>query len=242
MNANIIDFFKMSKLSGYGKTLMEYFFSSSDDKQILDPLTTVIKIALLYFYDAGTKLTIYNNVITLQEPDIFQGAIRTVRKNYGNSRNTLYNIKEPIINCMTWFPYSRYPELKNIYEYAIRGLEKLKSNYDGMICDSIDNYIERIKQNLKNMEEKLNSSRLEETVVLQDRLQADIKKIWNMDEIKLIDNFFTILEKRYEIKDIDNIENKDNKGVKNIINSISVFLKEKDEKIVKFLKEYFRNL
>ena len=111
-----------------------------------------------------------------------------------------------------------------------------------MICDSIDNYIERIKQNLKNMEEKLNSSRLEETVVLQDRLQADIKKIWNMDEIKLIDNFFTILEKRYEIKDIDNIENKDNKGVKNIINSISVFLKEKDEKIVKFLKEYFRNL
>ena len=123
-----------------------------------------------------------------------------------------------------------------------KGLEKLKSNYDGMICDSIDNYIERIKQNLKNMEENLNSSRLEETVVLQDRLQADIKKIWNMDEIKLIDNFFTILEKRYEIKDIDNIENKDNKGVKNIINSISVFLKEKDEKIVNFLKEYFRKL
>ena len=62
MNANIIDFFKMSKLGGYGKTLMEYFFSSSDDKQILDPLTTVIKIALLYFYDAGTKLTIYKNI------------------------------------------------------------------------------------------------------------------------------------------------------------------------------------
>ena len=46
-----------------------------------------------------------------------------------NNAETLYNIKEPIINCMSWFPYSRYPDLKNIYTYAIKGLEKLKNNY-----------------------------------------------------------------------------------------------------------------
>jgi len=241
MSNNIINFIKTNKIGEYGKTLFEYLFKQkdNDDKQILDPLTTVIKIALLYFYDSGTKLTIYKNAITLQEPDIFQG---TIRRTYGNSRNTLYNIKEPIVNCMTWFPYSRYPDLKNIYTYAIKGLEKLKKNYDGMICDSIDNYIEKIKINLQKMEDNLNSSKLDETVILQDRLQSEIKKIWNIEEIRLINSFFTILEKRNETKHIENIENKDNKGMKNIMASILVFLNEKDEKVTKYLKQYLTQL
>lgn len=143
---------------------------------------------------------------------------------------------------MRWFPYSRYEELKTIYSYAIKGLEKLKKNYDGMICDSIDNYINLIKNNLIKMEDKLNSSMLEETVVLKDKLQTDIKKIWNLEEIKLINNFFIILKQRYEYKDVENIENVNNKGLKNIMNSILVFLNEKDEKVIEFLKEYITKL
>jgi hypothetical protein len=241
MSSKIFNFIKYEKLSDYGKTLFNYLFTKkkSTDKQILDPLTTVIKLALLYFYDNGTKLTIYNNSITLQEPDILQG---TIRATYGNSRNTLHNIKEPIINCMRWFPYSRYEELKTIYTYAVKGLEKLKKNYDGMICDSIDNYINFINNNLIKMEDRLNSSMLEETVVLQDKLQTDIKKIWNLEEITLINTFFIVLKQRYENKDIENIENVDNKGLKNIMNSIIVFLNEKDEKVIEFLKEYITKL
>lgn len=92
------------------------------------------------------------------------------------------------------------------------------------------------------MEDKLNSSMLEETVVLKDKLQTDIKKIWNLEEIKLINNFFIILKQRYEYKDVENIENVNNKGLKNIMNSILVFLNEKDEKVIEFLKEYITKL
>jgi hypothetical protein len=234
MTTKFLDMIYYDKLSDYGRTFYNYLFTKPKnvDKQILDPLTTVIKLALLYFYESGTKLTIYNNSITLHPPDILQGAIRTT---YSNSRNTLYNIKEPIINCMTWFPYSRYPDLKTIYSFAIKGLEKLKENYDGSICDSIDNYITIINNNL-------NLTVLDETIILQDKLQSNIKKIWNVDEIKLINNFFIILNSRYETKNIKNIENENNKGLQNIINSILCFLNEKDENVVKYLKTYITNL
>lgn len=241
MSGKILSFIKYEKFSDYGKTLFNYLFTKKKnmDKQILDPLTTVIKLALLYFYDNGTKLLIHDNSITLQEPDILQGAIRF---RYGNSSKTLHNLKEPIINCMKWFPYSRYEYLKNIYAFAIKGLEKLKNNYDGVICDSIDNYINLIKNNLIQMEDKLNSSMLEETVILQDKLQSDIKKIWNIEEIKLINNFFVILQQRFDTKNIKNIENENNKGMINIMNSILVFLNEKDDKVIQYLKEYITKL
>ena len=73
MSNKILSFIKYENLSDYGKTIFNYLFTKkkNSDKQILDPLTTVIKLALLYFYDNGTKLLIHDNSITLQEPDIF---------------------------------------------------------------------------------------------------------------------------------------------------------------------------
>ena len=241
MSNKFLDMIYYDKLSDYGKFVYQYLFSrkKNADKQILDPLTTVIKLALLYFYENKTKLTIHNNSITLQKPDFFQGAYRY---STGNSGKTLHNLKEPIINCMMWFPYSRYEDLKTIYTFAIKGLEKLKTNYDGVISDSIDSYISLIRNNLAKMADKLNSSKLDETVILQDKLQSDIKKIWNIEEIKLINNFFIILDQRSKVRNVKNIENEGDKGMQNIIDSILCFLQEKDEKVIQYLEEYITKL
>jgi len=239
MSYKILDMIHYDKISEYGKTVYDYLFAKKDDKQILDPLTTVIKIALLYFYETGTKVSINNNCIQFHEPTPFQGVVRFRN---GDSRTKLHNLKEPIQNCMLWFPYSRYEDLKKIYKYAVKGLQKLKVSYNNSTNDLIDYYIEIINKNLNEMENKLDSSKLEETIVLQDRLQSDIKKIWNYQEVKLIRTFFDILEVRYENKDIKNVENEDGKGVKNVLKSIFYFLKEKDEKVVKYLNEFITHL
>ena len=166
------------KITDYSSLLTNFFKKKKSDKQILDPLTTIIKIALLSFYKKGSKLSIINNKICIQEPTFYQG---TIRWTYGDSRSKLYNLREPIEYCMLWFPYSRYKELKNIYLLAIKGLKKLKESYNTLDSDDydliehlIDYYIKIINENFKNIEKKVNEGLLEKSVILNDKLQVKI--------------------------------------------------------------------
>ena len=228
----------ISNFSGYGKTAIDYILNTNNklDKQILDPLTTVIKIALLHFYDKGTKLSIYNNTINIQEANIIQGLLRWTQ---GDSRNKLYNLKEPIKNCLVWFPYSKYNNLKIIYTHAIFGLEKLKNSYSksstNITIHIIEYYIKIIRDNLDEMELKLNGTKnqnIEESIILNDTLQKNIKKIWTVYDISLVENFFKILIKRHD----------ENKDTQHIFLSLLQFLKEKDNKIKEYILKYTTEL
>ena len=48
---------------------------------ILDPLSTIIKLAIISFKPIGTKISICNNLIGIQEPGLFQPIVRFVFKN-----------------------------------------------------------------------------------------------------------------------------------------------------------------
>ena len=58
---------------------------------LLDPLSVIIKLALLGYKPAGTKVNISNNIIQLQEVGIFQAIVRMVQKNNRNDLQYLYN-------------------------------------------------------------------------------------------------------------------------------------------------------
>ena len=90
-----------------------------------------------------------------------------------------------------------------------------------------------IKKNLQNVEEKINKNEIEQSIILNNKLQIEIKKIWNKNDIKLINAFFEILEKQFD-------ENK--KDEENVFKSIMCFLKEKDFKIKKYLNKYSTEL
>jgi hypothetical protein len=233
MSKQLTNIITKLKITDYSSLLMNFLKKKKSDKQILDPLTTIIKIALLSFYEKGSKLSIINNKICIQEPTFYQG---TVRWTYGDSRCKLYNLREPIEYCMLWFPYSRYKELKDIYLLAIDGLKKLKESYN--TCDSddydlidhlIDYYIKIINENFRNMEKKVNEGLLEQSVILNDRLQGQIKKIWKKEDILLINGYFNILKSN-------------NNNNNRVFDSINVFLDGKDEIIQKFIKKYSTEL
>lgn len=234
MSNQLTSFITKLKITDYSNLLMNFFKKKKSDKQILDPLTTIIKIALLSFYEKGSKLSIINNKICIQEPTFYQG---TVRWRYGDSRSKLYNLREPIEYCMLWFPYSRYKELKDIYLLAIDGLKKLKVTYKDnddddnvdLIDHLIDYYIKIINENFRNMEKKVEEGLLEQSVILNDRLQGQIKKIWKKEDILLIKGYFDILKSN---------NNKNNR----VFDSINVFLDGKDEIIQKFIKKYSTEL
>lgn len=231
MNGNLIKY--ITNVSNYGRTAFEYLMHPKNisDKQILDPLTTIIKISLLYFYKDGAKLRIFNNSIDIQKANNFQGILRW---SYGESRDKLYNLKEPIRNCLTWFPHQRYPNLKIIYGFAILGLEKLKNSYSqsskNITIHLIEYYIKIIKDHLENTNN--DNINIENSIILNDNLQKSIKTIWTKDDIALIDGFFEILIKRSD----------DGKDINNIFLSLLQFLKEKDNQIKTYIIKYTTEL
>ena len=104
----------------------------------LDPLTTLIKLAILPFKPEGTKLSIDNNYIFYSENTVYQFAVRTY---YGNSYNDLRDITKPLHKAVAW--YFDDPKMKYLFENAINGLEKLKQTYGNTgKADAVQSYID----------------------------------------------------------------------------------------------------
>ncbi len=129
-----------------------YTFFNSEQKRNyrLDPLTSVIKLALLNYKNKGTKLSIYNNYIYFSENSIYQFAIR---KYYGDSYNDLRDIKKSLYKAVDW--YYDDQKLKYLFEEAIKGLEKLKDTYgETGKADAVQSYIDILSGFYKKNETK----------------------------------------------------------------------------------------
>lgn len=120
-----------------------------DKNFIIDPLTCLCKLALLYFAPLNTKLGISNHILELQEPEVGQWWRRT---NNRDSREDIYLLYQPIIKSIKWYLMSEDKEsvsidddtrnnIKVIAQFAILGLEKLQQTYkDGNVVLTIQLY------------------------------------------------------------------------------------------------------
>ena len=177
--------------------------------QLLEPLSTIIRLAILYFDLQGTKIAIYNNRIFTQKPNFMQG---TIRWTYGNKRNELHYLYKPIIIAIHKYKAELNDDIKIIFEYAVKGLEKLRSTYKQksgtIICHSIDLYKEAIT---KSIEKKSNNKKskdekevnLTESISYDDitsKLYDDFYNLWNEEQIKIIADLLKLADKQTDIK------------------------------------------
>lgn len=99
---------------------------------ILDPLQCIIQLALLSFCPIGTKISIENNILSIQQPCYSQGLVRWYKN---DNKDDLFYL---FYSCKR-FP-SYYNSLKNItykkqslydvlIKYAISGLDNLSETY-----------------------------------------------------------------------------------------------------------------
>jgi len=113
------------------------FFTKKENSR-LDPLTTLIKLAILPYKPEGTKLSIDNNYIYFSENTIFQFVIR---KYFGDSYNDLRDLRRSLHKAVAW--YFDEPKMKYLFENAIIGLEKLKQTYGNTgKADAVQSYID----------------------------------------------------------------------------------------------------
>ena len=168
-------------------------FNSKSDS-ILDPLTCLIRLAILEYKPLHTKLSINNNKITYNEPNLFQGPLRWSN---GDNREDIHNIYNPIIKATEWYSTNN-DDIQNIFLLSVKGLKKLKESYEpnSTISHSLEFYSEYIMKNMKqnNIKEETN------TIFLQ------LKELWSEREINIINNLLLELEENENISFINAIE------------------------------------
>lgn len=164
---------------------------SNKSKQnfILDPLSVIIKLALLGYKQVGTKVNISNNIVQLQEVGIFQSLVRMVQKNNKSDLQYLYN---PIEFASRYFlseeMLEKFPNMRSLFESALKGITKLTETYKEhllvVIClhfyrNIISNYLEEIYTYDLFIEDEL-------TKYYDDELLNKMEVRWTDDKLQLI--------------------------------------------------------
>ena len=87
-----------SEINNNIKEFLISFFEQKKDS-ILDTLTCLVRLGILDFKPLGTKISLNNNRIKYNEPNVLQGAIRWTN---GDAREDLHNLFTSI-NAICWF-------------------------------------------------------------------------------------------------------------------------------------------
>ena len=97
---------------------------------LLDPLSVIIKLAILASKPVGTKICIHNNIMIFQNPGPFQALCRIV---YNLNKTDLHFMYNPIqLACSKFLSADAVktrPRMRNLFIHAQRGLEKLMDTY-----------------------------------------------------------------------------------------------------------------
>jgi hypothetical protein len=156
---------------------------------LLDPLSVIIKLAIIGNKPIGTKILIQNNVIYFQEPGIFQSITRMF---YNSNKTDLQYMYNPIhIACSTFLSkefIQKTPRLKSLFVFAQNGLKNLIETYKNCSIISLClNYYYAIITN--HVEQKYNDSIFYKdsiTSYYTKELIDTLNEQWTQDKIKVI--------------------------------------------------------
>ena len=163
---------------------------------ILDPLSVIIKLAILSNKPIGTKICISRNIIYFQEPGIFQGLCRYFLKTNKTDLQYMYNPIE--LACQQYLSKTAIqdnPKLKDLFTCAQNGILKLIETYKhcSIMRLCLNYYFSLISNHLdetciENLFRKDNI-----TPIYTVDLVSSLHKIWTSERIKIILNLTTYL-------------------------------------------------
>lgn len=184
---------------------------------ILDPLSVIVKLAILGNKPVGTKICIQQNVLFLQEPGPFQAFCRYIYKTNKTDLQFLYN---PIqIACCTFLSQTYVktnPKMIELFMCAQKGIVKLIDTYKSSsiirLCLNyymtlISNYIDKIYNTGLFRKDTMSLYYTENIVNI-------LNNQWTPDKIKIVLDIIEFL-----VKD-DKMANNNVKSLENIMNPI----------------------
>lgn len=163
---------------------------------ILDPLSVIIKFAIISNKPIGTKLRIDNNIIYLQEPGPFQAVCRYFLKSNKTDIQYIYNPIELACSIyLTKTVIQQHPKMKDLFKFAQNGILRLIETYKSCsvmrIC--LNYYLSLISNYL---DEKYNDSLFRKdgmSPFYTSEILEKLSKIWTQEKIKIVLNLTTFL-------------------------------------------------
>lgn len=206
--------------------IKNYFYPNKTD--ILDPLSLVIKLYIYSFKSMGTKISILNNKIVLQEVGIFQSTVRSIN---GDTKTDIINMLFPLTYaCEIYLSELSCKKYKCIFEQSIMAFDKLNSIYQ---LNEITHNIEQLKNIVTNF--LLNPNFNPKTIILNWEEPASILKksfykqtnsIWTEDRLAILFGY---------INEISNVQSEE--GTLHLLESLSSFMNYIDFIVVKLISD-----
>lgn len=195
---------------------------------ILDPYTTLVRLAILSQLPPGTKIGIYQNQIVYYPPHSMQGIYRMFQ---GDKRGDLHNLYLPIKKCVEWYTSETDNEkVKYVFDLAHKGLVMLKDNYHsnntnsdnstylslGIFDGILTGRQQEIYDSITPARAELVKKELEHST--DSLIHKELKRMWTDHDKNVV---YDLLAK---ISSEDDMENKDK-----LIDVIKNFLQTKDD-------------
>jgi len=94
---------------------------------ILEPMQVMIQLALLAHSPIGTKISVSNNILSIQKPCMTQGVYRWWNN---DNKDDLYYLFHAIRRYYKWYKSQKDDVYQYILAWAVKGLDKLSETYN----------------------------------------------------------------------------------------------------------------
>jgi|TARA_B100001142_G_scaffold314345_1_gene351780 hypothetical protein len=166
---------------------------------IIEPLQTIIQLAILSNLKVGTKMSIDNNILTLQSPKWHQGVMRWYN---ADSQEDLYYLYHAIRRYYKWYK----SQTDEIFGYfllrAIKGLEKLINTYSYSNNHTITQTLALYKNLLEMENAELFKTNNDEDGVSIDVVFEKIKTLYSQEILQIVFNTLLLMENEKDDKSV----------------------------------------
>ena len=158
---------------------------------ILEPLQVMIQLGLLSHCPIGTKLSISENLLHIQEPSWNQGILRWYMK---DNKDDLYYLFQAIRRFYMWYKPEDCVIYSKILESAIKGLKKLQETYENTDKISIKHTL-ALYTNILNLETpELFKDSNDDIAINIDKVFQNITELYNKKFLAIIFNVFKLMD------------------------------------------------
>lgn len=202
---------------------------------ILEPLQVMVQLSLLSFCPQGTKITINNNILSLQPPTIAQPINRWF--NY-DKKDDIYHLFQVIKRFIKWFNNNNTGIISNTFysilvEQSKKGLDNLIKTYQNCemltiipVLNMYKDLLNTCDVNKIHPEEKAETIEISEINKNIDMIFFNISTIYTKEIIDVIFHILQLLKKESNNNIIENYIDGLNMILLNINNKITTWIND----------------
>jgi len=175
-----------------GKNIMEILRTKEKERAdlILEPMQVMIQLALLAHSPIGTKISVSNNILTIQPPSMTQGAYRWWNN---DNKDDLYYLFHAIRRYYKWYKSQKDDVYQYILAWAVKGLDKLSETYNKADKNNIRHTLALYRNVLDLKTDEIFKDNEEDTVTI-DQVFKEIISIYDTKLLCITHNTLLMME------------------------------------------------